>query len=151
MIPGARYPDWGPANVSAVAPGAGSAGGTSADKVAPKLRVRVARRIARRALLRRGLTVKVTCNEPCVATAELLLDRRTARRLRLAAARPVRIGRSTKRLRKAGTVRLRLRPTAKARRRLARARVRSVTVRTRATDNAGNRSKRVTRRVAVRG
>ena len=149
VIPGGTAPDWGPANVTA-AGGSPVSGGPSGDSLAPRLRARVARRVRRRALLR-GLTVRITCNEPCRATAELLLDRRTAKRLRLAAARPVRIGRATKRLARAGTVKLKLRPSAKARRRLARRRIRSVTVRTRATDRAGNRSRAVTRKVAVRG
>lgn len=134
VIPGGKAPDWGPADVAS----------------ALVLKASVPRRARRRALLR-GLRVKVTCNGPCRATAELLLDRRTAKRLRLAAAKPVRIGRATKRLTKAGTVKLKLRPSAKARRRLARARIRSVTVRTRGADTAGNRSKTVTRKVAIRG
>lgn len=155
VIPGGRAPDWGPADVSG---GAGSpppvccapSGGAGPDKAGPVLKASVARSVRRRALLR-GLTVKITCNEACRTTAELLLDRRTAKRLGLAAARPVRIGLAKKRLATAGTVKLKLRPSVKARRRLARARVRSVAVRTRATDTAGNRSKAVTRKVAVRG
>ena len=144
LVPGGKAPDWGPANVST----SGPAPGPSPDTAAPSLRTRVASRASKRQLLR-GLTVKVTCNEPCVATAELLLDRRTAKRLRLAAA-PVRIGRATKRLTKAGTASLRLRPTAKARKRLARGRVKVVSVRVRARDGAGNRSKSVTKRVRIR-
>lgn len=138
VVPGGNAPDWGPADVPA------------ADRTAPVLKASVAKRTRRRALLR-GLTVKITCNEPCRATADLLLDRRTAKRLRLAGAKPVRIGRVTRTLKKAGTVKLKLRPSAKARKRLRRGRVRSVSVRVRAVDAAGNRSKTVTRKVNVRG
>ena len=145
MIPGGQAPDWGPAEVSTPA---ASPAPPAIDKAAPRVTTRMVRRARRRALLR-GLTVKVNCNEPCRITAELLIDRRIARRLRLAAT--TRIGRATKRTTRAGTVSVKVRPTAKARRRLGRARVRSVSVRVRASDAAGNRSRWVTKRVAIRG
>lgn len=148
VIPGAKAPDWGPAGVSTPSASPAPAGTptTGADKAAPALKTKIARRV-RRSVLLRGLTVKLNCNERCRVTAELLIDRRTAKRLRLAARRWVRIGRAKKSF--AGSAKLRLRPSAKARRRLRRGRLRSVTVRVRAVDAAGNRSRYVTRKVRV--
>jgi hypothetical protein len=150
VIPGGRAPDWGPANVSTPGANPNPNPNPTADTKPTTVKAGVARRVTRRALLR-GLTVRVTCNEPCRATAELRLDRRSAKRLRLGGVRSGLIGRATRQLAQAGTVKLRLRPSAKARKRLRRGRVRSVSVRVGATDAAGNRSKTIARKVAVHG
>ena len=146
-IPGGRAPDWGPANVSpAGAPGSssGGSGAAASDRTAPALKLRAARRARRRALLR-GLRVRINCSEPCRVSAELVLNRRTARKLRLRA----RIARASRRLTRAGTTTLRLRPARRTRRRLNSRRLRSVTIRARATDSAGNRSRRLQRAVRI--
>jgi hypothetical protein len=150
VIPGGRAPDWGPADVSTPASAANPNPSPVADTRPPAVKMTVIRRVSRVALLR-GLKVKASCDEPCRLTAELLLDRRTAKRRRPAAARSVPIGRASRRLTKAGTATLTLRPTTKARPRLRHGRLRSVIVRAWGVDGAGNRSKTVMHRVAVHG
>ncbi len=147
VIPGGRAPDWGPAGVSPTgAAGSGPAGSntTGVDRAAPALRLRAARRASRRTLLR-GLRVRLNCSEPCRVSAELVLSRRTAKKLRLRA----RIARASKRLSRAGTVTLKLRPARRTRRRLNTRRLRSVTIRARAVDSAGNRSRRLQRGLRI--
>jgi hypothetical protein len=140
VIPGAKAPDWGPADLP-----------PAADTARPALGMKAPRRVRMVALLKVGLALRGTCSEACKVTADLMLDRRVARRLGLAtAAAQVRIGRATKRLAAAGATTMRLRPSAKARRRVARASISSVTVRAWATDSAGNRSSTVRRKVVVR-
>ena len=137
VIPGGRAPDWGPADVPVIAvpggpapgPGGGDAGGggirPGTDSVKPKLTLLVKKRLRRRALLR-GVTVRVTCDEPCRAVGELRAKGRG------------RIARKAKRLTVAGTVKLKLRPAARMRRKLRRGKLSKVTLRVRATDLAGN-------------
>jgi hypothetical protein len=132
---------------SIVSPGSGP--GPAVDRAAPSVGVRLPKRVSRVALLR-GLKVRVSCDEPCRLSAELLLDRRTAKRLGLGRARLVRIGAANRRLTKAGTAMLTLRPTAKARSRLRIGRLGSVTVRVTGVDDAGNRSSPLTRKVGIR-
>ena len=162
VIPGGKAPDWGPAEVSTPAAPAGPAGGgapagtgtvapavstPAGDVTAPVVRVTLGQRSTKRRVLA-GLTIPVRCNEACLITAELIVDRRTARRLRMG--RSVRLARATKRLTKAGSTTVRLRPGAKLRSRIRRARLRQVTVRIGATDAAGNRSGLVTRTLRLR-
>ena len=134
VIPGGKAPDWGPAEVPA--PGAAS----------PVLQTTVAKRVRRRSLLR-GLRIRTGCDRPCRLTAELRVDRKTAKRLGLGR----RIGRKTRSTAAAGKVTLRLRPTAKARRRLRGRSLRAVFVVVRAVDAAGVKAAPVTQKVAVRG
>ena len=131
VIPGAKAPDWGPADVSTPAS-------------TPALLTTVPKRVRRRTLLR-GLRVGAGCNRPCRVTADLRVDRKTAKRLRHAR----RIGRTRASTTAAGKVTLRVRPTAKARRRMRSGTVRAVTVVVRAVDAAGMRAAPVTKRVAV--
>lgn len=161
VIPGGRSPDWGPAEVSTPAAPAGATGGgapagtgtvapvitPSGDVTPPVVRLTLGQRTTRRRLLA-GLTVPARCNEACLLTAELVVDRRTARLLRLR--NTTRIARASKRLAGAGSTTLRLRPNATLRRRIRRARLRQVTVRVRATDAAGNRSAFVTKTLRLR-
>jgi Bacterial protein of unknown function (DUF839) len=92
-----------------------------------RLRVRAARRVVRSTLLRRGLTVRVTVNEP--AQVELVLrthdlGRRRPRRRGNPIKRPTSVTLARKRLRikRAGTTKLRLKLSRAGRRRLARRR-----------------------------
>jgi WD40-like Beta Propeller Repeat len=64
-IPGAREPDWGPADVGPTSAARPSDPGTSGSGVA----VRAASAIGRHALQRRGLKVRVSCPSACRATA----------------------------------------------------------------------------------
>lgn len=148
VIPGGRSPDWGPAEVSTpTAPAGGAPAGTgtvtpviskpSGDVTPPVVRVTLGQRSTPRRLLS-GLTVPARCNEACLLTAELVVDRRTARRLRLR--NTTRIARASKRLVRAGSTTLRLRPNATLRRRIRRARLRQVTV------ASGRRTRRGTAR-----
>jgi hypothetical protein len=111
------------------------------------VRVTLGQRSTKRRVLA-GLTIPVRCNEACLITAQLIVDRQTARRLRMG--RSTLLARATKRLTRSGTTTVRLRPGKRLRSRMRRARLRQVTVRVGATDAAGNRSSPVTRRLRLR-
>jgi WD40-like Beta Propeller Repeat len=85
-IPGARDPDWGPADVAPA----------SSPRPARGLAVRTAPAIGRLALLRRGLRVRLSCPSTCRATGTATQRGRV-------------LARTSRRL--AGTARLTLRPT----------------------------------------
>jgi hypothetical protein len=57
-------------------------GGNPNDKTKPRVKLMVARR-HKLATIENGLAVRLRCSEACAATARLVADRRTARRLRL--------------------------------------------------------------------
>lgn len=143
VIPGGTAADFGPAVVGS----GGGGGGGGADRIAPSVTLSVKRRVTKKALLR-GIVATVRCNEPCKASASLSIDRKTARRLGLGR-RAKTVAKASRAMTRAGTAKLRLRPKGKSRRRLSAGRVRRVTVKTSAVDNAGNKSKTVTRRVTV--
>jgi hypothetical protein len=100
----------------------------------PSVRVSIATRIARGRFARRGVVARVRCSESCTVSAVLRVDARTAKRLDL----PRRLARATGTLASAGSVRVRVKPTASVRRRLTRVR-RTVkaTLRTTAIDGSG--------------
>ena len=142
--------------------GSGGTGTTPNDTTAPQaeLRISASQRLAR--VRSRGLAATVGCSEACTATIELLVDKRTAGRLRIArnqradlpqvisaAGRTVVIGRGTGRLDAPGTRGITARLTRRARARLGRVRSLALTVRLTVTDRAGNR-RIVTRRLTVR-
>jgi hypothetical protein len=135
IVPGGINPDWGPADVNpgarepAVAGGPGpSAGGGGAG--AQRLRVTAPRRIRRGTLVRRGLRVTVRCTAACAIDARLLATGRTARRLGLrGGARPATFARGRGRLARAGRTTVTVRVNRAVRRRLARSRAVSVTLR----------------------
>ena len=89
------------------------------------------------ALLSRGLRVRVTCSRSCTIRVRLLIDRRTARRLRfrLGRQRSIVLATGNARLRQAGAAAVTLRPTAAARRRLSRVRRLTPTLQTRITSD----------------
>jgi uncharacterized repeat protein (TIGR01451 family) len=109
---------------------------TVVDRSAPRITVSVARSKLGR-MLRRGQRVTVTCSEACDVAAGLSVSRRTARRLRLPS---VQLARTAATRPDAGAVRLTLRPSARAARRLAHARRLAATLHITATDPAGNAS-----------
>jgi hypothetical protein len=80
--------------------------------------VRVVSKRSLRALTRTGLRIEVPCAGACRVRAELIADRKSARRLKLGKAR--RVAAASRRLRAAGTAALRLRPAGAVRRRAAR-------------------------------
>jgi hypothetical protein len=128
--------------ITGPSPGGGSGGGP--DRVRPKLRVGVGRRQELEAV-KAGLVVRLRCSEACAATVELLVDRRTARRLRLGRSRV--LGTGSARLRGAGTTYAFVRFDRRARRALfKRANLRSKLA-AGAVDDAGNH-RTVSRRIA---
>ncbi|HEX5898034.1 MAG TPA: hypothetical protein VFY32_01455, partial [Solirubrobacteraceae bacterium] len=104
----------------------------------PKLSLRLAAGQSLRTLARTGLVVRIGCSKPCRLDARLLLDRVTAGRLRLAASATV--GRASRRLRAAGTAKLTIRLTRRARARLATVKSAGLTLRITATADGRRRS-----------
>ena len=112
--------------------------GAARQSRAPRLSVRLAAGQSLRTLARRGLVVRIGCSKPCRLDARLLLDRVTAGRLRLAASATV--GRASRTLRAAGTAKLTIRLTRRARARLARVKGAGLTLRITATADGERRS-----------
>jgi hypothetical protein len=110
------------------------------DKVAPILKLIVAH-IKLAKLIAKGLPVLVGCSEPCTFAVGLTVDLKTAKRVGLAA-RAVRIGLATGRLTAAGTKKVTVKLTKKAKRKLAH--VRKVTIKVTLTgkDAAGNTARK---------
>jgi hypothetical protein len=113
------------------------------DVIAPALAVfsRAKHKLER--VLAKGLRVSVRCLEACRVELALELDRKTAKRLRVAAAKAVVVGRATARLAAGKSERVTVKLTRKARKRLARSRSRDsrrikLKLRTTASDAAGN-------------
>lgn len=117
------------------------------DLRAPRLSASVGRR-HRMAAIRAGLVVRLRCSEACAATAELALDRRSARRLGLGRLRIVAEG--SARLRGAGTTYAFVRFTRAARRVLFKRRAVDATLTAVAVDDAGNR-RALRRAIGLRG
>ena len=110
------------------------------DRTAPELTLAVPARAALRSALARGLRVPAACSERCSLRVALTLDRRTAKRLRLArGSATVRVASGSAALSGAGSRAVTLRFTNTAKRALSRVRRVTVTVRVTATDAAGNR------------
>jgi len=109
--------------------------------------VKVPNRAGLTRALRRGLLVRLSCGEPCVATLRLWLAPRAATRLGVASG--VVVGRSRARLSAPGSIRVRVRFSREARSRLARRRLVRIRLRAMITDVAGNR-RQSSRRVTLR-
>ena len=95
----------------------------------------------------KGLSLAIKANEAGTARAELLLDKRTAKKLGLRAGV---VGRGNATLASAGTAKVRVKLTAKAKAKLARARTVKATVRVVFTDRAGNSSAPATKRLLLK-
>jgi dipeptidyl aminopeptidase/acylaminoacyl peptidase len=106
LTPVGASPSQAPAPVAGAAPSR-----------APRLSLRLAAGQSLRTLRRKGLVVRIACSKPCRLSARLRLDRVTAARLRLAASGTV--GRASRTLRAAGTAKLAIRLTRRARARIA--------------------------------
>ena len=139
-IPGGSQPDWGPAavNPGPRAPGGGAPGpGTGPGAVGqpsprPSLAVTSA---GVKTIARSGLAVTVGCPAACTVKADLLLDRKSARRLGVKRSRPA--GSITRRLAAGQTAELALKPAKRLRGRFARLKRPKLTVRVTVTDSAG--------------
>jgi hypothetical protein len=90
-------------------------------------------------VVKRGLRVRFRCNRACGAKFELLMARKGARKLLIAAAKPVRIGRGSSRLTAAGTKTATVKLTKKAKRRLRKTRRIKVTLRSTFSDSTGKK------------
>jgi hypothetical protein len=101
------------------------------------------------ALLKSGLPVSFTCNTVCSAKFELLMTKKLAKRLGIAAARPVVIGRGSGKVSASGTKKVAVKLTAKAKRRLKKVRRVTVTLRSTVTDAAGKKTVR-TRKLTLK-
>ena len=119
---------------SSPAPPAPAAPSARPDTDALSIRVVAVRHVNRRV----GMRVRTRCSEACRVTHELVVGSRTARRLGIRAAAGRVLGRARCRLTHAGSVTVRIKLTAAAKRRLRRVRHVTVQVRTRALDRAGN-------------
>ena len=104
------------------------------DTTAPTVRVAPRGRLR----LRYGVRLRTRCSEACGLRHELRLGARTARRLGIRSSSVWVVGRARGRLGRAGTVTIRLKLTARARRRLKSTRTMRLELRTRAVDTAGN-------------
>jgi hypothetical protein len=91
-------------------------------------------------VIRRGLRVRFRCSRACVAKFELLMARKAARKLMIAAAKPVRIGKGSSRLTAAGTKTATVKLTNKAKRRLRKTRRITVTLRSTFSDSTGKKT-----------
>jgi hypothetical protein len=121
----------GPSSPPAPAPTAPSA--APATKVL-SVRVIAVRRVSRRV----GMRVRTRCSMACRVSHELVVGSRTARRLGIRTPASRVFGRARGRLTRAGSVTVRIKLTAAAKRRLRRVRHLTVQLRTRALDAAGN-------------
>jgi subtilisin family serine protease len=125
-----------PATQPAALPSAPATSGNSSsvDKQPPSVKVALRGRL----VLKRGVRVRTLCSEACSIRHTLVLSARSARRLGIRGAATLVVGKATGRMSRAGSVTVRLRLTASARRRLRRARHLRLALRTRAVDRAGN-------------
>lgn len=121
----------------------GPAPGT--DRRPPAVTLRIARR-RRFEEVRGGLVVRVRCDEACAVTAELVLDRRRAARMKLGRTGVVAGGSAE--IEAAGTTYVFVKFTRPARRALLRQRRVALTLRTVVLDRAGNR-RRLTRALTL--
>jgi hypothetical protein len=109
--------------------------------------VRVVSRRSLRSLVRSGLRLRVACAAACRVRAELVASRAGAKRLKLGRSR--RVAAASRRLSRAGTASVRLKPSRAVGRRVVRLRSARWTLRVRVTP-AGGRTVTTTRRLALR-
>ena len=142
----AEVPPPAPAPPSTPAPVAPPAPATiSVDARTPQVSVSVARGQTLRRVIAGGVRSRVRCSEACRISTSALVDARTARRLKLTSL----VGRGMTGLPSAGGKTVAVKLTSAAKRRLARARLVTLTLRTRGTDRAGN-ARTVTRTVKLK-
>jgi hypothetical protein len=86
-------------------------------------------------VLAKGLALTASCSEPCTLKLQLVVDKKTANKLKLGK-KPTVIGKLTRSV--SGTAKLKVKLTGKAKKRLKRAKSVKLTVEAIATDAAGN-------------
>jgi hypothetical protein len=97
----------------------------------PPGKPKVLGKLSIKAIVAKGLAIKLSCPAACSVTAELRVDKRTARTLRLGRSRVLARGKKT--LRAAGDARVTLKVVSKARKRFKRLRKAKVTLKTTTT------------------
>ena len=100
-----------------------------------------------KAVLKKGLAVRATSNEHCTLSIQLIVDKATAKKLKLGKKATV-IGRLTSSFN--GSAQLKVKLTAKAKKALKKARSVKVSVRAVATDDAGNAAAPLLKRVTLK-
>lgn len=113
-----------------------------ADTIAPTAKLSAAKQVKRKTALAKGISAQVTCSETCTLAAELRVDARTAKTLKL---RSRIVGTATK----ASAGKIVVRFTADAKKRLRNVKSVELTLRVVATDAASNRAT-VTRKIRLR-
>ena len=113
---------------------AASGGGPGPDTAAPAATLKAAKQKLK-AVLAKGLAVTASCSEPCTLKLQLVIDKKTAKKLKLGK-KPTVIGTLTRSL--AGSAKLKIKLTGKAKKRLKKAKSVKLSVRAVATDPAGN-------------
>lgn len=142
----AEAPPPAPAPVTVPPPVAPPAPSTiRVDATTPQVSVSVARGQTLRRVISGGVRSRVRCSEACRISTRALVDARTARRLKLT---PI-VGRGMTGLPAAGGKTVAVKLTSAAKRRLARARLVTLTLRTLGVDRAGN-ARTVTSRVKLK-
>lgn len=119
----------------------------AADTVAPSIALGSATGVRLRNALRKGLSVPVTLSESATVSGSLTIAGPTGRKLGLAAA-PIKV--ASGKASGTGEVTLRLRFTAKARKRLAKLKVAKLTLQVAATDGVGNQSRATPKKVTLK-
>jgi len=121
-------------------PGGGTpGGGTPPDTTAPTATIAPLPKQKLGTVLKKGLGLTIGCNEPCVVTVKLGLAKALAKKLGIASA-DVTIGSAKKTLAAAGKAKVYVKLTAKARKKLGRAKSVKVKLALTAADTAGNKS-----------
>jgi hypothetical protein len=86
-------------------------------------------------VLAKGLAIIASCSEPCTLRLQLVVDKKTAKKLKLGKKATV-VGTLTRSV--SGTAKLKVKLTGKAKKRLKKAKTVKLTVKAVATDAAGN-------------
>jgi hypothetical protein len=114
------------------------------DRTKPRVSFSGASKLRLRVLLKKGYTFKFRCNEACRASATLLIDKKTARRVALKrrARSAVTVGKASMRLRPPGLKKMTVKLSRKAKAKLKRARSGKLTLRLAVSDAVGNTTKK---------
>ena len=98
-------------------------------------------------MLRKGLALRAACSEACTLKVQLVVDKKTAKKLKLGKKATV-VGTLTRSL--SGSAKFKLKLTGKAKKRLKKARSVKLSVRAVATDAAGNAGSLTVRTLTVK-
>ena len=126
--------------------GGGGNGGGGSDTSPPTASITAAKQKLK-AVLSKGLVLRATCSEHCTLSIQLVVDKATAKKLKLGRKATV-IGKLTRSL--DGTGQLKVKLTAKAKKALKKARSVKLTVRGVATDDAGNAGAPLAKKVTLK-